>query len=86
MLYNVNNQSFWDNIYKNGNIGWDLKSSTPAFKSFLKEQNFPASSKILILGSGCGYDAIEAAKVGLEVAAVDFSQLAMNIVMKNTEK
>ncbi len=86
MMNDVNDQSFCDNLYKNGNVGWDLKSSTPAFKSFLKEQNFTASGKILILGSGYGYDAIEAAKAGLEVTAVDFSQLATNIAIKNVEK
>ena len=86
MLNGVNNQSFWDNIYKNRNVGWDLKSSTPAFKSFLKEQNFPTSSKILILVSGYGYDAIEAAKMGLEVTAVDFSQIATNTAIKNADK
>jgi len=82
----VNNQSFWNELYKDGNVGWDMKSSTPVFKSFLKERKFPISSKLLILGSGYGYDAIEAAKMGFEVTAVDFSIDAMKKAMRNSEK
>ena len=73
----VNNQSFWDELYKNGNVGWDMKSSTPVFKSILKEQNFQTSDKLLILGSGFGYDAVEAAESGFDVTAVDFSKTAI---------
>lgn len=82
----VNNQSFWNDLYKYGNVGWDMKSSTPVFKSLLKKQKYPVSSKILILGSGFGYDAIEAAKMGFDVTAVDFSDEAITIARQNAVK
>ena len=82
----VNNKSFWDKIYNNEKAGWDMKSSTPVFKSYLKEQIFPVSSKILILGSGYGYDAIEAARMGLNVTAVDFSPTAIRTAKKNADE
>lgn len=85
MLNSVNNQSFWDKLYSNEKAGWDMKSPTPVFKSYLKEQRFPVSSKILIMGSGYGYDAIEAAKTGLDVTAVDFSPAAIRIAKKNAD-
>ena len=31
----VNNQSFWNDLNNNENAGWDLKSVTPAYKSFI---------------------------------------------------
>jgi hypothetical protein len=80
----LNTQSFWDEPYNNEEVGWDMKSPTPVIKSYLKEQKFPISIKILIMGSG--YDAIEAAKTGLEVTAVDFSPAAIKIAKKSTDE
>jgi SAM-dependent methyltransferase len=82
----LNTQSFWDELYNNEEVGWDMKSPTPVIKSYLKEQKFPISSKILIMGSGYGYDAIEAAKAGLDVTAVDFSAAAIKIAKKSANE
>jgi len=76
--------SFWENIYKNNSAGWDLKSPTPAFIDILNDKKFLHNGKLLILGSGYGYDAVEAAKAGLNVTAVDFSETATNYAKKLT--
>jgi len=86
MINFVNNPAFRDDIYQNDVTGWDLKSPTPVFKSILKERKFLKSGKLLILGSGYGYDAIEAVKQGFSVTAVDFSTYAIDTAKRNTEK
>jgi len=82
----VSEQEFWDSIYQNKKAGWDLKSPTPVFQRILKEKKIINSCKLLILGSGYGYDAVEAAKSGYEVTAVDFSEPAVNFAKKLAKK
>jgi thiopurine S-methyltransferase len=82
----VNKQEFWDSIYQNKKAGWDLKSPTPVFQRILKEKKIINSCKLLILGSGYGYDAVEAAKAGYEVTAVDFSVSAVSFAKKLAKK
>lgn len=72
----VSSPEFWDDIYVNNNAAWDLQSPTPVFVRILKEKKIIQSGKILILGSGYGYDAVEAAKEAFDVTAVDFSPSA----------
>lgn len=78
----VSEQEFWNSIYQNKNTGWDLKSPTPVFQRILKEKKIINTGKLLILGSGYGYDAVEAAKAGFEVTAVDFSAFAVSFAKK----
>ena len=72
----VNNPEFWENLYLTENAAWDLKSPTPVFVRIIKEKKIIKGGKLLILGSGYGYDAVEAAKAGFDVTAVDFSSSA----------
>jgi len=82
----VNDQEFWNSRYQNKNAGWDLKSPTPVFQRIIKEKKIINSGKLLILGSGYGYDAVEAAKGGFEVTAVDFSASALSFAKKFAKK
>jgi len=82
----VSKQEFWDSIYQNKKAGWDLKSPTPVFQRILKEKKIINSCKLLILGSGYGYDAVEAAKAGYEVTAIDFSASAVSLAKKLAKK
>jgi SAM-dependent methyltransferase len=82
----VSEQEFWNSIYQNKNAGWDLKSPTPVFQRMLKEKKILHIGKLLILGSGYGYDAVEAAKDGFEVTAVDFSASAVSFAKKLAKK
>jgi len=82
----VNKQEFWNSRYQNKNVGWDLKSPTPVFQRILKEKKIIDFGKLLILGSGYGYDAVEAAKNGFEVTAVDFSSSALSFAKKLAKK
>jgi SAM-dependent methyltransferase len=72
----VSSPDFWDEIYTNNKISWDLKSPTPVFMRIVKEKKIIKPGKLLILGSGYGYDAVEAAGAEFNVTAVDFCRPA----------
>jgi len=85
VMIEVNSPVFWDKQYKNGNDRWNLNNAVPVFVQLLEEEKFITPSKLLILGSGKGYEAIFAAKKGYEVSAIDFSSEAINF-SKNLAK
>lgn len=82
----VNEPDFWNGLYINKSVGWDLKTPTPAFTDLLNSDFFVNRKKLLFLGSGYGYDAVEAAKKGFEVTAVDFSEAAIAFARNMAQK
>lgn len=81
-MNDVNKSKFWDELYLNNSVAWDLKTPTPAFIDLLGSEYFYGKRKLLVVGCGYGYDAIEAAKNGFEVTALDFSQPAIEFANK----
>ncbi len=79
MLTTIDSPSFWDEKYLNDEANWDLKSPTPAWKDLISSGKLIHPCKLLVVGSGKGYDAIFSAKSGYEVAALDFSPTAISI-------
>ncbi len=78
--------SFWNDKYLNNETTWDMKTPTPVFENLLDEQQFVNPGKILIAGSGKGYDAVLAAQKGYDVYAVDFSVEAIKFSKELAEK
>jgi len=75
----VDKSEYWDERYRNGKANWDMKSATPVFVEILKENKIIQPGKLLIAGSGKGYDAVAASKLGYDVTAIDFSSEAISI-------
>ncbi len=86
MKIKLDTPEYWDNRYISGESGWDLKTPTPIFSDILKENKIIQPGKLIILGSGKGHDAIEAAKSGYEVTAIEFSSSAVEFGKKLAEK
>ena len=82
-MKNVNDPDFWEDIYKRNDIGWDLNGPTPIFE---KIANKLKPGRVVILGSGRGYDAIIFSKLNFEVTAVDFAPSAINYLEKLCKK
>jgi len=78
----LSSPNYWDKKYSNNNTGWDMKSSNPVFVDLLKENKYIKPSKLLVTGSGKGYDAVAAAKENYDVTAVDFSKKANELAGK----
>ena len=53
---NPQSPDFWNQKYKNNDIGWDIGSPTPIFVNWSKK--ISRSKNILIPGSGNGHDAL----------------------------
>ncbi len=73
-----NNPSFWEEKYEKDQAGWDTGNANPIFLQLIKKNHFFQPGKILIVGAGKGYDAIEASKNGFDVTAIDFSAKAIS--------
>lgn len=76
-MNDVNKSDFWEELYRNNTVAWDLRTPTPAFIDLLNSEYFLNKNKMLVVGCGYGYDAIEAAKKGFNVTALDFSETAI---------
>lgn len=85
-MNDVNKPAFWNELYQSKSVAWDLKAPTPAFIDLLNSEYFLGKKEILIVGCGYGYDAIEAAKKGLEVTALDFSENAIEFANSLAQK
>ena len=82
-MKNINDFEYWENIYLNNDIGWDLGGITPYIGKISDEIK---KGKVIILGCGRGYDAVMLAKKGFEVTAVDFSPSAINFLNNLSEE
>lgn len=71
--------NYWNDKYINNNTCWVMKSSNPVFVDLLAENKLIKSCKLLIPGSGKGYDAIAATEKNYEVTAVDLSEKVTEI-------
>lgn len=85
-MIDVNNSEFWDQIYQSKSAAWDLKTPTPAFIDLLSCEYFADRRRMLVVGCGYGYDAIEGAKKGFDVTALDFSETAIDFARELTQK
>lgn len=75
---NINflSSNYWNDKYKTGDTGWDIGAPTPIFSDWISSQN--EKLNICVLGAGNGWDAVNFAKHGHEVTAVDFAEQAVN--------
>ena len=74
---NPSEPEYWDFAYLNNNIAWDIGKKNPVIDNWLKSLDKQYS--ICVLGAGNGWDAINCAKYGNDVTAIDFSEIAINV-------
>ena len=80
----VSSSHFWDQCYKEDNIGWDLGSPTPIFMDWC--DSIEGVRKICVPGAGNGYDPLYFASKGHEVTAIDFAQHPVDRLKKESKK
>lgn len=75
-------EDFWDNRYKNQDIGWDLGEISPPLKAYF-DQLTNKDLKILIPGGGNSYEAEYLHLLGFKnVFVVDLSKTALNNIKR----
>ena len=77
---------YWERLYQTGRDYWSLGKPTPPLINFFKHPSCPKKGRVLVPGSGRGYDAVEWANRGYETLAVDFAQTAFESLSEFAEK
>ena len=67
----------WNKRYVDGDTPWDTGIPEPEMRRLLEQFNI-GSARVLELGCGTGTDAIQLARRGFDVSAVDLSQQAID--------
>ena len=78
----MDHPQFWEDIYLEDDAGWDLDGVTPIFEALSKSLK---KGKVCFVGCGRGYDAVQFAKKGFEVTAVDFAFTPIHDLRKLAE-
>jgi hypothetical protein len=77
---------YWNSLYLAGDTNWDKGFPSPVVKRLLREGVVPAGASIAVIGAGRGHDAIEAARQGFQVTAVDYAPEAAKDTAANAAK
>lgn len=85
-MHDVSSPSFWSALYQAGDTGWDKGRCTPPIARMLREGHVPSTSQIAVIGCGRGHEALEAARQGYRVTAIDFAPEAIEAVKVNARQ
>jgi SAM-dependent methyltransferase len=72
--------SFWSTLYQTGDTGWDKGRCAPPIARLLREDVVPPGARLAVIGCGRGHEALEAARLGYQVTAIDFAPEAIAAV------
>lgn len=78
----VNESSFWSNIYQTEQPGWEQGQESVALPAVLPQLKLN-KSRVLVMGCGSGHDAAYFVRLGHMVTAVDFSDEAITRTRTN---
>jgi len=75
----------WENHYRNQHHPWDRGDSSPALDHWLADGSL-APGRILIPGCGRGHEAVDLARRGFQVTALDIAPTALAHLERQLEK
>lgn len=78
--------AYWNDLYLKGDTGWDKGAPSPPIARLLREGHLVKGASIAVIGAGRGHDAIEAARCGYRVTAIDFAPEAVKASRENAAK
>lgn len=86
MSEDVSHPGFWSALYQTGEAGWDKGRCAPPIARLLREGVVPPGTRLAVIGCGRGHEALEAARLGYEVTAIDFAPEAIAAVKENAQQ
>jgi SAM-dependent methyltransferase len=84
-MEDVSNPDFWNERYLANSTGWEKGRCAPPIARMLAEGLLPAGSHIAVVGAGRGNEALEAARLGYRVTAIDFAPEAAIAIRRHAE-
>ncbi|MFW1471555.1 methyltransferase domain-containing protein [Vibrio parahaemolyticus] len=72
------NQQFWDNLFTQGTMPWDAKTTPQELKAYLENAHHSGQS-VFIPGCGAAYELSSFIQYGHDVIAMDYSAEAVNL-------
>lgn len=76
---------YWNDLYLKGDTGWDKGAAAPPIARMLRESVMGEGATIAVIGAGKGHEAIEAARQGFKVTAIDFAPEAIKAIIANAK-
>ncbi|HHX8464739.1 TPA: methyltransferase domain-containing protein [Vibrio diabolicus] len=79
------NQQFWDNLFTQGTMPWDAKTTPQELKAYL-EKALNSGQSVFIPGCGAAYELSSFIQYGHDVIAMDYSQEAVKMAQSTLGK
>ncbi|MCG6241385.1 TPMT family class I SAM-dependent methyltransferase [Vibrio diabolicus] len=79
------NQQFWDNLFTQGTMPWDAKTTPQELKAYL-ENALSSGQSVFIPGCGAAYELGSFIEQGHDVIAMDYSQEAVSMAQSTLGK
>ncbi|EGR1555491.1 methyltransferase domain-containing protein [Vibrio parahaemolyticus] len=79
------NQQFWDNLFTQGTMPWDAKTTPQELKAYL-ENALHSGQSVFIPGCGAAYELSSFIQYGHDVIAMDYSQEAVKMAQSTLGK
>ncbi|HHY0578440.1 TPA: methyltransferase domain-containing protein [Vibrio parahaemolyticus] len=79
------NQQFWDNLFTQGTMPWDAKTTPQELKAYLENAHHSGQS-VFIPGCGAAYELSSFIQYGHDVIAMDYSQEAVKMAQSTLGK
>lgn len=76
----LSHPDYWNDLYRASDTGWDKGRPAPPLVRLLGGSLVPRGAPLVVLGAGRGHDALEAARAGYAVTAVDFAEEAVKAI------
>jgi SAM-dependent methyltransferase len=77
---------YWNSLYVSGDTNWDKGAPAPPLKRLFQSGVVKPAASLVFVGCGPGHDAIEAARQGYRVTAVDYASEAIKRSKANAAK
>ncbi|HHF3040186.1 TPA: methyltransferase domain-containing protein [Vibrio diabolicus] len=79
------NQQFWDNLFTQGTMPWDAKTTPQELKAYL-EKALSGRQSVFIPGCGAAYELSSFIQYGHDVIAMDYSEQAVKMAQSTLDK
>ncbi|MDQ3265571.1 MAG: TPMT family class I SAM-dependent methyltransferase [Myxococcota bacterium] len=76
----LSHPDYWNDLYRASDTGWDKGRPAPPLVRLLADSPVRRGAPLVVLGAGRGHDALEAARNGYVVTAVDFAEEAVKAI------